>query len=65
MTIKLAQALMLMKKFEEAKEAFVKSASVGPNAGKENKNVARMLRECDIQVSTNLCFGRKNIPTNF
>jgi len=31
------QILMQMKKYDEAKSAFEKSASVGPNAGKENK----------------------------
>ncbi len=31
------QILMMMKKYEEAISAFEKSASVGPNAGKENK----------------------------
>ena len=41
---------MMMKKFDKAKQAFEKSASVGPNAGKENKNVAKMLRECDIET---------------
>ena len=41
---------MMMKKFEEAKQAFEKSASVGPNAGKENKNVAKMLRDCGIET---------------
>ena len=41
---------MMMKKFDKAKQAFEKSASVGPNAGKENKNVAKMLRDCDIET---------------
>ena len=27
----------MIKKYDEAKSAFEKSASVGPNAGKENK----------------------------
>ena len=38
---------MLLKKFEEAKSAFVKSASVG---NKENKNVVKMTRDCDIEL---------------
>ena len=41
---------MMMKKFDKAKQAFEKSASVGPNAGKENKNVAKMLRDCGIET---------------
>ena len=36
--------------FDEAKQALEKSSSVGANAGKENKNVAKLMRECDIQM---------------
>ena len=38
---------MLLKKYEEAKAAFVKSASVSK---KENKNVLKLIRDCDIEL---------------
>lgn len=41
---------MHLKKFEEAKQSFEKSSSLSLKSGKENKNVAKMLRECDIQI---------------
>jgi 3-deoxy-D-manno-octulosonate 8-phosphate phosphatase KdsC-like HAD superfamily phosphatase len=42
---------MMQKKFEEAKAAFEKSSSLAITAGRENKTVGKMVRECDIQIS--------------
>lgn len=39
---------MKLNKFDEAKESFQKSLS--SQSGKENRNVAKLMRECDIQL---------------
>lgn len=47
------QALMQLRKFEEAKEALLKSSSLGPASGKENKIVQKLVRDCDIEIEKN------------
>ena len=39
-----------MKKFEEGKAAFEKSSSLALKSGKANKDAAKMIRECDVQM---------------
>ena len=39
-----------MKKFEEAKATFEKSSSLAFKSGKSNKDAAKMIRECELQM---------------